>query len=169
MSIAAHRAKLIQERRERFIGYINDGLSVRSIAQREGFEEDYVKKLRHQIAAQEGLTINEGISDAVPFGFTKSGDRFRARMGDLVHEMLNKRGRHPMELARDFGLTQTQQRTAAETPFHHNWTMSQLERLAAHEGVSFTQFMLNKMRPAAFAPKEEIEAWNAMIRAAIIG
>lgn len=169
MSLAAHRAQLLAELRDRFVGYIKAGLSAKSIAQREGFEEDYVKKLRKRIAGEEGLTLVDGVSDPQPFGFTKGGNRFRARLGDFIHDLLNRRGRHGLELARDLGITQTQQKQAAESPYHHNWTLSQLERSATLEGLTFTEFMLSRMKPTAFSPKEEIEAWNRAIKAAIIG
>ena len=154
MFTASVREKALNDRRARFIGYIKAGLRLPEIAEREGVDERYAKQVRKEIASAEGLSIAENPPPSVeerarllPFGLTSSSNSLRGRLGSVVYKHTEINGMHPVDLAAKTGVNQKALKSSWSNPSIHDWSLSQIERLAALEGKDFVTFMRELLKP----------------------
>lgn len=147
MQPAEQRALAVQQRDDRIIEGIKQGLSVKEIAARVGVDEDYAKTLRRQLAQQHGLTIGSGSTPELPFGITERSRILRARLSLKLANLTDQRGLHPVEVAYSVGVPQKAQAENRSSPYGHDWKLSELERLAALEGKDVIQLLQEILRP----------------------
>lgn len=147
---AEQRTRLLEERDARLVGYLKANTSMGTICDREGMEYDYCRKECLKLAKKFNIAYKPGPTNPEPYGFTDESERFRSRLSDLIYGYLNHH--HPLEVARDMGLTQNEQRQAKERPFRHNWTISQMERMAHTLGMDFRALILH----AILQPEETV-------------
>ncbi len=126
---------------------IKEGLSVKEIAARVGVEEDYAKKLRAKLARQHGLTVTAGSTPSQTYGMTEDSMVMRGRLMNKLSNLVNIQGIHPVEVALMTGVTQTAQTENRVRPWTYDWKLSELERLAAVEGVSISELLLEVIGP----------------------
>lgn len=138
------RKKLLRERDERIVSFMNLRRPVAAIAELEGLPEDYCRKAVNKLAVEHGIDY-QPISDTSSVGLTESSRTFRNNMANVLARHREQPGRHQLEVARDTGLTQTQQIAATQRPNDHNWTLAQLERTARMTGKEFTPMMLRAL------------------------
>ena len=169
MGTASRREQLLEERRKRVFGYFKSRLSLAEIMQREGIDERTAKELRRE-ARRLGHPSGSGRTSERPFGLTQASESFRVKLGSLIFNMMEKEGKHQLEISRDIGITQkTAGKMRQRASFPHDWKVSEIERLAVQRGVPFRALMLEMLKPSQFATKQEKDEWNALIRAASIG
>lgn len=118
------------ERKSRVWEYMKQTppLAIREIAAREGFTERYV---RHQIKKleQESGVIFGGWGLKYKAALSASSYRVRAQLAEQLY-VLRERIGHPAKVATLVGLNPREQLRATNRPFAHDWTLSQIERLA---------------------------------------
>jgi hypothetical protein len=78
---------------------------------------------------------------------TSATARLRQKLGDNVY-LLRERGKDSSHFGRNevaprIGLNNRQQKRAEERPFTHDWTISQIERLARELGRDPMEFILS--------------------------
>lgn len=164
MSVAARRRKLLDEQKERVFRMFAAGTTDKDILHIEGIDETTLKIYKRE-AKQAGLPIKSGVSSPTPHGIAPGSLRMRLNLGRHVKDMLDREGWHPLEIARDLGITQKNQRVLRDKGSPHDWRLSELQRLADLRGVSFSLLMVTMLQPDQFASKEEHEAWNCALKA----
>lgn len=142
-----------KERRERIYEYMiqDPPMTVRRIREVEGINDRTARNIIHEIEAEKGIEY-KGIGtrdprDTMPFGLTPSTLRLRQKLGDLVY-LLTERGRESDRLGRHrvgpkIGLNSREQIRAEQRPFNHDWTLSQIERLARELNRDPVEMMLS--------------------------
>lgn len=129
------RQKLLEERDDRIAEFMRQKRSVASIAKLEGLEELYARKAINRIAAERGIEYDP--DKEVPGGLlTDQSREYRSRLANMIYDYRSKN--HPIQVARDIGLTQAQQLHATERGGRHDASISTIERLAAARGENFT-------------------------------
>lgn len=137
-------SKKTLQRDERIVEMMRRGRPVRAIAQMEGLEADYCRKICKSLAAREGFEYNPAKvtrSDMSFVGLTEASRGFRRYLGDKLHKL----GDDPRRVARLVGMTQRCRKYAMERPFNHDWTLTQIERLAAALEMDFADLMREAM------------------------
>lgn len=148
VSRGAQRKTLLQERDDRIVEFMQQNRPVAVIAELEGLEEFYCRKATRRLAEERGIEYQPD-KDSGHAGLMNEASRaLRSNLANILHDYRNKPGRHPLEVARDTGLTQAQQVQATERGGRHDWKISQLERLAQTTGLDFNRLLVI----AAFKP-----------------
>jgi len=142
-----------KERRERIHGYMTQEppLTVRRIRDVEGITDRTARNIIKEIEADKGITY-QGLGtkdprETMPFGLTPATLRLRQKLGDLVY-LLTERGRESDRLGRHrvgpkIGLNGREQIRAEQRPFNHDWTLSQIERLAREHNRDPVEMLLS--------------------------
>jgi hypothetical protein len=150
VSRGEQRKQLLSERDQRIVQFMKERLSVAHIADLEGIEEDYARKATRRLAAQEGIEYNPAKETSREI-LTDASRQFRIGMAKIVSELRDAPGAHPLEIARDTGLTQaaqvaaTQRAENSNVGYTHDYKLSQLERIAATRGDDFRRMMLRAL------------------------
>ena len=141
------RGAAIARRKARVIEYINKGLTVAEICDREGLDtENEPRRLRKEIAGPAGLTLTLGRNPNPPLGLTDIERRIRQNLGDLVNKL--RRDNHFIDVAQMIGLTNIEQQRAMDMANPaHNWTISQIQRLGVACGKSFEEMLTEMNKP----------------------
>lgn len=136
--------KDIQSREERIVELLNRGVPFPQIAQIEGLDIHYATRLCRQIAKKHGIshTPNKRRSPNPPEGMTDASASFRTKLGTKL--ILLKNQFSTRELAKKTGLNARAQKRATDGS-HHDWTISQLERLAGTLGISFKELVVSTL------------------------
>jgi hypothetical protein len=136
----ADREALLEQRRLNIVDHIRAGHTSDEISDAEGMDRDDARKQRKAIADAEGLDVHTiGRSGFDPVGLIEERSGFRNRLGDELERL--RRTHHALEIAKMTGLTQSQQRAATQPVPKHNWTVSQIKRLADARGRTFEEMI----------------------------
>lgn len=138
------RKQLLQERDERIVTFMRQQRPIAVIAELEGLEADYCRKACKRLAAEHGIDYDPN-SEPVSPALSDASRRLRNHMANVLYAYRNAPNRHQLEVARDTGLTQSQQLIATERGGRHDYKLSQLERIAAATGQPFTKMMLRAL------------------------
>jgi hypothetical protein len=136
-------AARLTEREERMLAMMALGRPVRTIAQLEGLEHDYCRKLVVKLANDNAVeytpdnTLQK--SKMPPVGVTEASRRMRSQLGDILHKLAT--ASDARTVARQIGMSVRSQKYARETPFNHDWTLSEMERLAIACNYEFAAMM----------------------------
>lgn len=139
--------KLKAERRARFIGYIQQGMTAEAIGQREGMVREAVSELRRTIADEEGLTVSRvsQTKKSEPFGLTTESDKLRHGLRGRLEDFRSSNHMTNKEAAVVIGLTNAEYtraiRQGSDGKPIHDWSLSQMQRLAAALNTPFDTFM----------------------------
>jgi hypothetical protein len=148
------REQLLRERDERIVEFMREGRPIRAIKELEGLDHDNCRKICLSLSRQYGVEYDaddrKEPGQILPEGITEQSQGFRSRLADMLYQLGHDRRMHKIEIAQATGITQRSQKYATERPFTHNWSLSQIERLAAVRGTGFRDLMLR----AIFTPEE---------------
>lgn len=126
--------KHAEQRRKRFIEYIEQGLSSYEIGEREGMAADAARTERGEIAREENLTVKRpGRDSYVPLGLKEVDAPFRTALAQKVDDL--RRRHHFKEVCRLTGLSNAAQKRAQQGK--HNWNLGEIYRLSQAVGMSF--------------------------------
>lgn len=140
-----------EERRARIVQYITAGAPIGTIAQIEGMDYDNCRKLCLQIAREDNLAYRPEDRQGAPIyalGIDERNAELRRRLGDTLYGYVAptpRTQRNPSMVGRATGIPPREQRRAWEKPFSHDWTISEITRLAESLGEQFTPFMLRHL------------------------
>jgi hypothetical protein len=140
-------------RKERVLAYMTQDppVPLSQIRLMEGMHDRACRQLVKEIEAEHGLdymgTWSRAPKDAMPYGLTTSTARLRQKLGDALYA-LRERGNDSSHFGRNqvaprVGLNNRQQLKAECRPFAHDWTLSQIERLAREHGRDPMEFLLS--------------------------
>lgn len=123
---------------------------LKNIAAMEGMHERACRVAIKEIEAEHGIDyMNNGskkTADTMPYGLTSATQRLRGRLGDHVYLVRNRGNENSTfgrnQVAPRIGLNNRQQLAAEQRPFTHDWTLSQIERLAREVGENPVEFLL---------------------------
>ena len=140
-------------RRERIKEYMtaDPPVSLKRIRLMEGLTDRSIRQLVKEIEAELGIDyfgmhIRDEI-DGLPYGLTSATLRLRQKLGDHIY-LLNQRGSESKRIGRHsvaprIGLNNREQIRAEQRPFNHDWTLSQIERLARELNRDPVEFLLS--------------------------
>jgi hypothetical protein len=140
-------------RKERILSFITQDPPVpyNQIRLMEGMHDRACRQLIKEIEDEHGLDYlgtpaSKTPKDALPYGLTSSTAHFRGRLGDHLYQLRHRGNNHDNfgrnQVAPRVGLNARQQLKAEERPFAHDWTLSQIERLARELGENPVDFMI---------------------------
>ena len=112
------------------IAYINEGLTPKSIAERAGMNELAARRLINDLVKLHGLSYVPSITDDTPFGMDQQTVFLRIHLGNLLYDLRMRLDGDRTSVSRLTGLNRTEQIRAEQRPYNHNWTLSQIQRLA---------------------------------------
>lgn len=131
----------LSERDARIVQMMELGRPVRTIAQAEGLEHDYCRKICVKLSAANGIDYNPEKIHKRPemsiLGLTDNTRRLRSYLADKLYDL----GDDPRVIAKQIGMTLRSQKYARQRPFRHDWTLSQIERLAGALGTDAVTMM----------------------------
>lgn len=146
------RAENAKLRKERILTYIQQDPPVpfNNIMSMEGISERILRAIISELQNEHGIkyidTPKSKSGDYMPFGLTEATARFRSM---LARELYRVNGpdnpfgfKDRLEAAPAVGLNPREQIRAESKPFIHDWTLSQIERLARQLGEDPREFML---------------------------
>lgn len=133
-----------RRRRERILGHIRQDppVPLGTIMQMEGLTNRSLRTIIKELEDEHGidyLSQNLRVArDAMPYGLTPATLTLRQRLGDQLY-LLRERGQNSEvqgrnSVAPQLGMNTRQQLKAEQRPFNHDWTLSQIERLAQQLG-----------------------------------
>lgn len=129
----------LRERELRIIEHARQGRTMTEIVDIEGLDAGNVKHW-HRIIRDAGVTIEKSRASKPPIGLKKENERFRFNLG---RSLVRIRDVHPqVDVSRMVGMTGTQCLEATEKKTH-DWTVSQIQRLAEAQGMSFQEMVIN--------------------------
>ena|SRR3990167_538332 len=141
-------AQAYTERDARVSKFLRENLPVKHIASLEGMDYDNCRLYCNRLAADQGIDYKPNTSETAPVfapGLNPTNRQFRAGIADVLYQL-----RHPntrdrtsdVELGRLTGIPPRAQSRAIQRPFNHDWTLSQMTRLAESSELDFTKMML---------------------------
>lgn len=135
------RRQIAAQRKQRVRGYLTQSRppSFKEIQAREGVSPQTLRPLINQLEEELGLSYFGTDSARGPgsFGLTDASRALRARLADALHSLGSDRA----EVAALTGLNRHEQIRAINRPFRHDWTVSQIERLATATGRSMLEML----------------------------
>jgi hypothetical protein len=112
-----------------------------AIAKLVGLEPNYARKAIKRLADELGIEYHPTAEP--PGGLLTDASRvFRNNLGNMVYDYRNHSRKHEVEIAIELGLTQAQQTQAVERGGRHDFSISELERLARVRGESFPKMTM---------------------------
>jgi hypothetical protein len=123
------------------------------IAKLEGMHERAVRDIVKELETEHNIEYMNVASKASPDtlapGLTTATSALRMNLGTELYT-LRERGNDSADFARNeiaprVGLNPRQQARAEQRPFNHDWTLSQIERLAKERGRHPVEFLLNML------------------------
>jgi hypothetical protein len=116
---------------------MKEGYTGKAIANRLGLTEDGTFTLIRAIDPN----YNGTVSDTTPYGLTFQTYRLRQRFSRYLQELTEELKGDRLEVGRVVGLNRRQQLNALRRPHTHDWTLSQIERLADAISYTFEEIM----------------------------
>lgn len=144
-----------QARKERIKGYMTREpapVPYKTILALEGMHDRSCRGIIWEIEAELGIKYlgtpaSKAAKDEVPFGLTAATAQLRGKLADNLYQLRMRGKNHSQsgrnEIAPRIGLNARQQVRAEERPFAHDWTLSQIERLARELGRDPREFLLS--------------------------
>jgi hypothetical protein len=155
------------DQRLRIRDAIMKGESVTHICSVEGVDEKTVDDERKHLRSL-GSVLPKGRSPRKPYGLSDASATLRTRLGSVMNKLVQRQAMEPIEAATMSGIPQKLLKHTWESRW--DWKLSEIERLARHEGMDFRRFLLTMLSPSAtFASKEEIKEWNQLLSELTIG
>jgi hypothetical protein len=142
-SRGAQRAQLLHERDENIIRFMQAQRPVAAIAEFEGLAHDYCAKLCRRLADANGIDYNPERTRVPTTTLGKLSEQLRGKLGGYLKDL--KQSHHSLEITRELGLKQMEQKRAEVRPYNHNWTLAQMERLAQLRGETLTDLLVNAL------------------------
>lgn len=133
-----------RDRAARIIEHARKGHTMMEIVDLEGLDPGNVKRW-HKLVRDAGVTIEMGRASRPPSGIRPSNDAWRYRIGRVLNDL---RDAHPqIEVSRMVGMTNVQIKNATAGPRDctHDWTVSQLQRLADVSGIPFESLIVQAL------------------------
>ena len=139
-------------RKARVLDYITQDppVPLPHIMQMEGMSERPLRAMIRELETEHGVkyttTAGAKKGDLPAFGLSEATSRLRSRLARELYRLtapeneFNLDGR--MQVAPMTGLNPREQIRAEEAPWGHDWTLSQIERLARSLGEDPREFML---------------------------
>lgn len=152
------RDDLRLEREDRLETFIRQKRPVRAVAALEGIDHHYALRLLRQVARDRGLEFqprrvpNPGKEPIL--GLTEASKILRSRLGDTLYSLDLSRA----EAALKIGIGAKAYDRARDTPFNHDWSLSQIERLAQEADVPLKMLFLRILLTREELKKLHIEA-----------
>lgn len=140
MSLAQTRVQAIDRRKEIIAELLKEGRPTSAIAEIVGLNYEHCKDLISAIRREQNIPVFTARNDDAPVGITDESHHLRAKLGDLLYKLGETE--HAVDLAGIIGVPPQSQTKAAQRPFHFNWMLGQIERLARASGMSFRETML---------------------------
>lgn len=147
------RSRYAEKRRERIYTYMTQDppVPLAHIMQMEGLTERPLRKYIRELELEYGITYihtpgTRGGDSLMPYGLSDATVRFRSNLGDELFKVtgptndVGVNGR--VDAAPHVGLNPREQIRAEGKPFNHDWTLSQMERLARTLGEDPREFIL---------------------------
>jgi hypothetical protein len=138
-SLAQTRVQAIDRRYDTITALLKAGRPTSAIAEIVGLNYEHCKDLISDIRRAEGLPVSHNKSNGAPVGVTEESHHLRAKLGDMLYKLGETH--HAVDLAGITGVPPQSQTKAAQRPFHFNWAIGQIERLARASGMSFREAM----------------------------
>lgn len=113
--------------------YIAQGLSVKSIALRVGMNELAARRIINSLCPNYKGTV----ADTTPFGMDTESLAQRIKLGSLLYDLRESLGGDRVQISRLTGLNRNEQIAAEQRPFEHDWSISQMQRLAKAISVNY--------------------------------
>jgi hypothetical protein len=113
--------------------YIKQGLNVRSIAARIGMNELAARRIIYALSPGYRGTVN----DDTPYGMDTESLAQRIKLGSLLYDLRESLKGDRVQVARLTGLNRNEQIAAEQRPFEHDWSISQIQRLAKAISVNY--------------------------------
>jgi len=126
---------------ERITGYIKDKYGVPDIIDREGGDPKVISDLCREIGQQLGIKPVQGHTDLLPYGLSSSGPgaKLRSTLGNHLFRLT--KNHHFREVSVMTGLTNAEQKRALNNPPRHDWSLSQIERMAKARNITFLEVL----------------------------
>lgn len=146
------RSAYAVERRARILTFITQDppVPLENILRMEGITDRTARGVIAELEKEHGIryidTPGARVGQAIPFGLSPSTNRLRANLANELYRVTNShnqfgfKGRE--DAAQAVGLNPRQQIRAENKPFGHDWTLSQIERLARTLGEDPWEFLL---------------------------
>lgn len=142
-----------QRRKERILAYMTQDppVPLNQIKLMEGMHDRACRILIQEIEQERGIKYlgspaSKTAKEALPYGLTNATARLRGRLGDHLYQLRERGNNHDNfgrnQVAPQIGLNARQQLRAEQTPFNHDWSLSQIERLARALGENPREFLL---------------------------
>jgi hypothetical protein len=134
----------LNNRDARMIQMMEIGRPVRAIAQLVGLDHEYCRKICTRLMREHDLKYvpdNTMVrEETAPLGISEDSRSFRRYLSTKLNELALQEP-NTSNVAAITGVLQRDQKYAKQRPFHHDWTLSQMERLAAALGLDFIAMM----------------------------
>jgi hypothetical protein len=131
-----------RERVARVIAHARAGHTMTEIVDMEGLDAGNVKKW-HEHVRNAGVSIEKGRASRPSIGITEQSASWRYNLGRSLGRLRDHLPQ--IEVSRMVGMTNMEIVAATggtkRCPSPHNWTTSQLQRLADAQGVTFEQLV----------------------------
>lgn len=117
-----------------------------AIAARLGLDVHGTGKAMARLRKEHPDLPARGAAPPVPYGMTKQTENMRYWLGVMVGRLYSKHSKK--EVTSMIGLTRADQKKATETKPHAvDWSLTQMERLAAAHGITFDKLLDMVARP----------------------
>lgn len=139
-------------RKQRILSYITQDppVPLKNIVAMEGATTPHIRVMIQELEEEHGIkylgTIGVRQGGDMPYGLTDATNRLRANLATELYQLTcedNDFGfRSRRDVAPVVGMHNREQIRAENKPFTHDWTLSQIERLANHLGEDPREFLL---------------------------
>lgn len=148
MSISS-RDDALTRRKARIVDYIKQGKPPLEICDLEGLDPaNEPRRMRKEIADPMGLTINTAATAPPPAALMEVGTKDLPIKANLKTKLAGLRNNHHyVDVGHMVGLTNKEQIRAMTSPYTHDWTISQIQRLAVACGMTFEQMLAYMHKP----------------------
>lgn len=167
MSTKARIQALREAQKERIRVAVRKGLSQAYICSVEGTDAKTVKDVIRKMKAA-GEIIPRGKTPTKPYHLTSASSTLRTSLGGVVDRLIYRNNYLlPVEGATAIGIPEKLLKAAANSKW--DWKLSELERLAKHQGTDLTRFLLEMLRPDLIGSKGEVAEWDRLLTELSIG
>lgn len=141
-----NRGEAIARRKARILEHLRQGKTSGEICDLEGLDPaNEPKRMKREVADPAGVSINPGKNTALPVGLLDIDRLIRKNLRDKLDDL--RYNHHYVDISHMIGLTNIEQQRALKDPYTHNWTLSQIQRLAAAHGMTFEEMMIHMQKP----------------------
>lgn len=141
-----------KKRRDRIYAYITQDPPVpfNTILMMEGMHDRACRSIINEFEREHGfeyfgVASRNTTTDGLPYGLTQASARMRHGLGNALFFYVQNVGSRDL-VAPKIGMNKRQQIRAETKPFSHDWTVSQIERLARELGKQPMEFIIECMR-----------------------